>query len=77
VWGSRESATYVKSKYSREIEEVMCWMDDKPLDSNQTFKGIRVSEDFKCRIIEITYKYNIEDLSREFENKSIGKNDIF
>ena len=64
-------------KKSREIEVVMCWMDDKPLDSNQTFKGIRVSEDFRCKILEINYKYNIEDLSREFENKSISKNDIF
>ena len=64
-------------KKSREIEVVMCWMDDKPLDSNQTFKGIRVSEDFRCKILEINYKYNIEDLSREFENISIIKNDIF
>jgi len=64
-------------KKSREIEVVMCWMDDKPLDSNQTFKGIRVSEDFRCKILEINYKYNIEDLSREFKNKSISKNDIF
>ena len=64
-------------KNSREIEVVICWMDDKPLDSNQTFKGVRVSEDFRCRIVELTYKYNIEDLSREFENKSVGKNDIF
>lgn len=64
-------------KNSREIEVVMCWMDDRPLDSNQTFKGIRVSEDFRCKIMEIKYKYNIQDLSREFENKSIGKNDIF
>ena len=64
-------------KESRYIEVIMCWMSNKPLDDKQVFLGIRISEEFKCKITEIKYKYNIGDLSRNIENKSIEMNDIF
>lgn len=61
----------------KEIESIICWMSNSTLDINEVFRGVRISENFKCKISEIKYKYNIEDLSRMTKVNEIKMNDIF
>ena len=54
-----------------------CWLAENQINQNTTYIFHRVSEEIKCKITEIEYLYNIEDLSRDFDNKKIQMNSIF
>lgn len=62
---------------SKFIEVMACWLAENQINQNTTYTFHRVSEEIKCKITEIEYLYNIEDLSRDFDNKKIQMNSIF
>lgn len=59
------------------LEVIICWLDEMPLNSSDFFKAYRISEEFKFKILEFDYKYNINDLRRIEVKNEILMNDIF
>ncbi len=64
-------------KKSNEIEVTICWLSEYPLNISKKYKFQRNSEELVCKFKSIDYKYNINDLSRNLDNKEIKVNDIF
>ena len=62
---------------SRFIEVMACWLSEKDINHNNTYTFFRVSEEIKCKITDIDYIYDIENLSRDLGDKKIQINSIF
>ncbi|HEY0896001.1 MAG TPA: GTP-binding protein, partial [Sphingobacteriaceae bacterium] len=60
---------------SREIEADLCWMDTRALDTGVTYLIQHNSKLTKCKIQEILYKVNINNLEK-VESESFSLNDI-
>lgn len=60
---------------SREIEADLCWMDTRALDTGVTYLIQHNSKLTKCKVQEILYKVNINNLEK-VESESFSLNDI-
>jgi sulfate adenylyltransferase subunit 1 len=61
---------------SQDIELMICWMSDKPLQLNGKY-GIRhTTNEVRCIIKGVNYKLNVNTLHRDEEDKEIRMNDI-
>jgi len=63
-------------KQSQDIEAMICWMGDKPLQLNGKYFLKHTSKDVRAVVKEIRYKLDINTLHRVTENVSIGANDV-
>ncbi len=63
-------------RQSQDIEAMVCWMGEKPLQLNGKYALKHTSKDARAVIKEIRYKLDINTLHRLTENVSIGMNDI-
>ena len=61
---------------SQDIEVMVCWMGDKPLQPNGKYAIKHTSKDARCVVKEIKYKLDISTLHRITENPEIRMNDI-
>jgi sulfate adenylyltransferase subunit 1 len=61
---------------SQDIEAMICWMGDKPIQLNGKYAIKQTTRDARCVVKEIKYKLDISTLSRLTENPTIGTNDI-
>ncbi len=61
---------------SQDIECFVAWMDDTPLKLNGKYALKHTTKDVKCIVKGISYKMDINNLSRITENVEIGLNDI-
>ena len=60
-----------------EIELMLCWLDsEKDLKMETKYLIRHTTREVRCKVSEIRYKMNINDLHRNLEDKSIGMNDI-
>lgn len=64
------------AKQSQDIEAMICWMSDKPLQLNGKYFLKHTTKDVRAVIKEIKYKLDINSLHRITENPSIGMNDV-
>ena len=60
----------------QDIDIMLCWMNDKPLQLNGKYALKHTTRDARCIVKEIKYKVNINTLHRITENPTIGMNDI-
>jgi len=60
---------------AQEIDAMVCWMSDKPLQLRGKYTLKHTSKDARCMITDIVYKVDINQLTRA-EDKEIGLNDI-
>jgi len=60
----------------QDIEAMICWMSDKPLQINGKYILRHTSKETRCVIKDIKYKMDINHLSRIEDDKIIGLNDI-
>ncbi len=65
-----------KPHQSQDIEAMICWMGDKPVQLNGKYAIKQTTRDARCVVKEIKYKLDISTLSRITENPAIGTNDV-
>lgn len=63
-------------KQSQDVEAMICWMSDKPLQLNGKYFLKHTTKDVRAVVKEVKYKLDINTLHRVTENVSIGMNDV-
>ena len=61
---------------SQDIDIMICWMSEKPLNQRGKYALRHTSKEVKCMIKEIKYKVDINSLHRLEDDKEIKCNDI-
>jgi len=61
---------------SQDIEVMICWFHEKPLQLNGKYAIMHTTNEARCILKEIRYKLNINTLHRDQEDKDIRMNDI-
>lgn len=61
---------------SQDIEIMICWMNERPLQLRGKYALKHTSNDARCVVKEIKYKVDINTLHRNEEDKDIKMNDI-
>lgn len=65
-----------KPQATQDIEVMVCWLNNKPLQLNGKYAVKHTSKDVRCLVKEIKYKVNINTLHRIEDDKAVGMNDI-
>jgi sulfate adenylyltransferase subunit 1 len=65
-----------KPDVTQDVEVMMCWFVDKPLQLRGKYTIMHTTQEARCVVKDIRYKLNINTLSRDEEDKNIGINDI-
>lgn len=60
----------------QDLEVILCWMNDKPLQTARKLILRHTTNEAKCMIKEIRYKVDINTLHRILEFDQVGMNDI-
>ena len=63
-------------KQEQEIDVMVCWMNERPLQIGGKYSLKHTSRDARCIVKEVKYKMNINTLQKEEGDQSIGLNDI-
>lgn len=61
---------------SQDIDVMVCWLNDKPLQAGGKYAVKHTTNDVRCIIKDVRYKIDINTLHRNEEDKNIGMNDI-
>src|SRR5690554_1268770 len=61
---------------SQDIDVMICWLNDKPLQAGGKYAVKHTTNDARCIIKDVRYKIDINTLHRNEEDKNIGMNDI-
>ncbi len=61
---------------SQDIDMMICWFNEKPMQNNGKYGLKHTSRDIRCVIKEISYKVNVNTLERDYEDKNVQMNDI-
>lgn len=62
-------------KSSQDIDAMICWMAEKPLQLKGKYALKHTTKDVRCMVQDITYKVNVNTLNKE-DDKKISLNDI-
>ncbi len=65
-----------KPEVTQDIDVMVCWFNDKPLQLNGKYAIMHTTQDARCVIRDVRYKMNINTLHRDLEDKEIKMNDI-
>jgi sulfate adenylyltransferase subunit 1 len=60
----------------QDVEAMVCWLGDKPMQANGKYALKHTSNDVRCMVKEIQYKLDINTLHRLKDDKNIEMNDI-
>ncbi|MDH3709950.1 MAG: sulfate adenylyltransferase subunit CysN [Cyclobacteriaceae bacterium] len=60
----------------QDIELMICWLNDKPLNPRGKYSIKHTSKELRCIVKEVRYKVNINTLHRIEDDLTIGLNDI-
>lgn len=63
-------------RQGQDIEAMICWMADKPLQLSGKYFLKHTTKDVRAVVKEVKYKLDINSLHRITENVSIGMNDV-
>lgn len=61
---------------SQDVEAMICWLAEKPLQPNGKYALKHTTKDMRCVVKEIKYRLDINSLSRITQNPTIGMNDV-
>jgi sulfate adenylyltransferase subunit 1 len=61
---------------SQDIEVMMCWMNEKPLQTDMKYAVKHTTRDARCVVKEVMYKVNVNTLERIEDDKLVRMNDI-
>lgn len=65
-----------KPQVEQDIDLMVCWMSEKTLQVGAKYSIRHTSRDVRCVIKEVTYKMDINALTKVEDDKTIGLNDI-
>lgn len=65
-----------KPDVTQDVELMICWFGDKPLQERGKYAIQHTTQDARCIIKEVRYKLDINTLHRDLEDKDIKMNDI-
>lgn len=74
--GDMIARTNNQPEVAQDIDLMLCWMGDKPLQPGGKYALRHTTKDARCLIKEIQYKVDINTLHRNMDDKNIGPNDI-
>ncbi len=60
----------------REIEMMICWLSEHPMQLGGKYALKHTTNDLRCVIREVKYKIDINTLERNYDDKSVGLNEI-
>lgn len=60
----------------KEIELMICWLGEKPLQLNGKYTLRHTTNDLRCIVSEVVHKVNINSLEKNYDDKSITLNEI-
>ena len=63
-------------KTSQDIELMLCWLNNDSAKPRAKYSIMHTSNEQNAIIKEVIYKYNIDTLERDFEDKGLLMNDI-
>ncbi|MCD6112025.1 MAG: sulfate adenylyltransferase subunit CysN [Bacteroidales bacterium] len=63
-------------KQGQDIDIMMCWMNEKPLQLRTKYVLKHTSNEVRCMVKKIKYKVNVNTLDKISEDKNIKLNDI-
>lgn len=58
------------------LDVALCWMDSTPLDPNKRYILRHTTSEAQAIITEVTYKFDINTLSRQTQSLTVGLNDF-
>jgi len=61
---------------TQDIEIMVCWMNEKPLQVNGKYALKHTTRDVRCIVKEVKYKVNVNTLEKSTGDLSVGLNDI-
>lgn len=61
---------------SQDVDLMVCWLNDKPLNPTAKYAVKHTSNDVRCMVKDIKFKVDINTLEKNYEDKNIGLNDI-
>ncbi len=61
---------------TQDVELMVCWLNEKPLQLNGKYTIKHTSKDARCIVKEVRYKVDINTLHKIEDDKNIGLNDI-
>lgn len=61
---------------TQDIDVMMCWMNEKPLQINGKYSVKHTTRDVRCIVKEVKYKVNVNTLEHEFGESPVGLNEI-
>jgi sulfate adenylyltransferase subunit 1 len=61
---------------SQDVEVMMCWMNEKPLQLDMKYAVKHTTRDARCIVKEVLYKVNVNTLDRIEGDKLVRMNDI-
>ncbi len=61
---------------AQDIDLMMCWMSDKPLNPKGKYLLKHTSNEVRCMIKEVLYKVDINTLNKSEDDSAFDKNDI-
>lgn len=61
---------------SQDLEVMLCWLANDPLDPSRRFRLLHTTRETKCLVRDIRYKLDIKTLHRDPDSNCIGMNDL-
>jgi len=61
---------------SQELEAVICWMNQRPLQPNGKYTLMHTTREVRCIIKEVKYKINVNTLEQITDDEAVGLNVI-
>lgn len=65
-----------KPEVGRELDLMVCWLNEKPMTLRGKYNLKHTTNDLKCIITDVKYKMDINTLDKNYDDKSIGLNEI-
>lgn len=65
-----------KPEMSQDVDMMICWMNDRPLQLNGKYALKHTTRDARCVVKDIKYKMDISTMHRLTDDKNLGRNDI-
>jgi len=63
-------------KITQDIDIMMCWMSEKPMQVNGKYALKHTTMDVRCLIKEVNYKVDVNTLERISDDSNVGLNEI-
>ena len=59
-----------------QFDLMICWLSEVPMNPGSKYSLKHTTKDLRCVIKEVKYKIDIDNLEKNYEDKSIGLNEI-